>query len=429
MPNSICSPRARGANSIMAVKFETAYGTPPSGNYMQLPFVSHSLGEEFGLIEDDMLGTGREGLDPVPDAITNAGDLTVPVDVRAFGHWLALFLGNPAANPVAAASAGMTIQMLKQPDVNSTITINGVAFTAKASGATGAQFNIGATLAETVANLVAVLEASSNSSVTPASYAAASGATKFTITHDTPGRGGNSFTVAAQAAFNAKIPTATLTGGCVKHVFSSGATCLPSAAIEFGQPDIGQYDMNYGVVGNTLRIGMSRSGSLSAALGLIGKGSTEAQTSAAGTPGAVEIDRFAQATGSIVKDGVSLASVKGASVGFSNNMEPVDSITEDQRIEGVDPGLFRASGEITTLWRDSVLDDAAIAREPVSLEFGWKFGNYRLTFKVPRVFLPKPKRSVTGPGGIQRTYNWQASGEGVAAMLTVELVNDVETYA
>ena len=57
MPNSICSPRARGANSIMAVKFETAYGTPPSGNYMQLPFVSHSLGEEFGL----PIGTNVEG--------------------------------------------------------------------------------------------------------------------------------------------------------------------------------------------------------------------------------------------------------------------------------------------------------------------------------------------------------------------------------
>jgi hypothetical protein len=85
--------RARGANARLNVKFETAYGTPPSGNYIQLPFVSANIGPEQGLIESDLLGQGREGYDPTLDVINNDGDITVPVDARAFGHWLNLLLG------------------------------------------------------------------------------------------------------------------------------------------------------------------------------------------------------------------------------------------------------------------------------------------------------------------------------------------------
>lgn len=427
---TICSPRARGANAIMAMKFESAYGVPPAGNYWKLPYVSHSLGEEFGLIEDDLLGTGREGLDPSPDVINNDGDLTVPVDVRAFGYWLMLGLGLPAANSAAAAAASATITLLGQPDNNATITINGVVFTAKTSGASGAaQFNIGSSLADTVANLVAKLSAHTDTALTVATYAQVSGQAKFVITHGTSGLSGNAFTLAAQPAFRAKLPSATLTGGAVKHVFSSGGRCLPYASIEFGHPEIPSYEMNYGVGLNTMRIGLARSGSLVANLGLMGKGSTSSGISGAGTPVDVEIDRFVQARGRIMKDGVQLASINSGSIGFSNGLEKVDSIQPDGRIEGLDPGSFRCSGDIVSLWADNVMDDAAIAREPISLEYGWTFGSFGLTFKLPRVFLPRPKKSVTGPAGIQRTFNWQASGEGAGSMLTAELINDIADHA
>lgn len=427
MPNNHCSPRARGANAILAAKFEATYGVPPSGNYMRLPFVSSALGEEQGLIEDDLLGAGREGLDPTQDVINNDGDITVPVDVRAFGHWLTLYLGAPAA-PVAAAAASMKVTFLAQPVANATITVNGTAFTAKASGATGAQFNIGATLADTVTNLAAVLNASVVAGVAESTYAA-SGAV-LTITHDTLGLAGNAFTMAAQAGMNAKLPSGTLTGGAVKHVFSSGAQCLPSLSCEFGHPEIPAYDMNYGVLGNTLRIALQRSGLLNAQLGLIARGTLESTPATGG--GAVvdiEMDRFQQARGEILKDGVQLASVVSGSVGFTNNLEKVPSIMPDGRIEGADPGTFRATGESVVVWRDLIMDQVAGRKEAISLSYGWTLDSFSLKFIFPRVFLPKPKRSITGPNGIQRTYNWQASGEGVGAMMTIELVNDVASYA
>jgi hypothetical protein len=91
--------RARGANARLRAKFETVYGTPPSGNFIQLPFVSSNIGPEQGLIESDLLGQGREGSDPTLDVLNNDGDIVVPVDARGFGHWLNLLLG-PASTAV-----------------------------------------------------------------------------------------------------------------------------------------------------------------------------------------------------------------------------------------------------------------------------------------------------------------------------------------
>ena len=61
--------------------------------------------------------------------------------------------------------------------MNATITINGTAFTAVASGATGNQFNIGANLAATLTNIVTVLSASVVPAVQQATYTQTGGNT------------------------------------------------------------------------------------------------------------------------------------------------------------------------------------------------------------------------------------------------------------
>ena len=90
--------RARGANAKLAGAFETTYGTVPGSGFMPLPFVRSTLGPEQGLIEDDLLGNGRESYDPVKDVVVNDGQVVVPVDLRNFGWWLKLLLGNPATS-------------------------------------------------------------------------------------------------------------------------------------------------------------------------------------------------------------------------------------------------------------------------------------------------------------------------------------------
>jgi hypothetical protein len=80
--------RAYGANAQLLGKFETVYGTPPTGNYIKFPFVSSDLGSEQGLIASDLLGQGRDPSQPIRDVIRVEGNVVVPVDLRNFGHWL-----------------------------------------------------------------------------------------------------------------------------------------------------------------------------------------------------------------------------------------------------------------------------------------------------------------------------------------------------
>lgn len=312
--------RPLGINAVMAAAAETTYGQVPASNFFKLPFVSHNLGEEQPLIEDDQLGFGREGLDPVYDVITNDGDLTVPVDLRGFGFWLRQIFGAPV--------------------------------------------------------------------------------------------------------------TASPGAGKYAHTFTSGAAVLPSTSIEIGNPDLPGYSVNYGAVVNTLKIGLARSGMLNAVLSLIAQGETAPQAaSAAGALTGRQGPRFAQATGSIKIDGVTAATIVSADFGYSNNLDKVEVIREDGRIGGVDPGAAKASGSMQVRVADLGLFNKSVGKVPVALSFGWTLeGGFTLIFTLPRVFLPKPKRPISGPKGIMTAFNWQASG-ATAAQLTAVLTNDVASYA
>lgn len=312
--------RPLGINAVMAAAIETSYGLTPAATFFKLPFVSHGLGEEQPLLEDDQLGFGREGLDPTYDVITNDGDITVPVDLRGIGFWLRQTFGAPITTPGAAG--------------------------------------------------------------------------KFT------------------------------------HTFASGAPLLPSTSVEFGNPDMPIFSTHYGAVVNQLKIGMARSGMLNAALSFIAQGETDpGDISAAGALTVLQGPRFAQATGAITIDGVTAASIVSADIGYSNNLDKVEVIREDGRIGGVDAGVSKGSGTIRTRFTDRALFNKARSKTPVALTFGWKMdGGYTLLFSLPRVFLPKPKRVISGPKGIMADFNWQASGKN-GAQITAALTNDIASYA
>lgn len=417
--------RGRGANARLHGKFETTYGTPPGGNYIQFPFVTFNLGPEQGLIESDLLGQGREPQDPTLDVVNNDGDATVPVDVRYFGHWLRLYMGDPVS--AAAGSASGTITFSAQPAADSTVTINGVVFTFKASGATGNQVNIGANLAATMTALATALNGSADPSVDDATYVG--GATTLTVTHDTAGLAGNAFTLAAGVGSNGTVSGATLSGGTMSHTFTSGEDALPSMSLEGAMPDVPSFEMNYGARGNTMRFELSRRGLLNAVLGLIGKGAAApALVTGSGTPTTMAVARFAQATGEIKKDGVQLGSVVSATMAYSNNLDKVETIAPDGEIEDADPAMAMASGNITVRFKDHSLLDLATGRDPLELTYGWTFEDFSLLFTMERVFLPKPKRPITGPGGIQASFDWQGAGTD-GHVLTAVLVNDVAAYA
>ncbi len=228
-------------------------------------------------------------------------------------------------------------------------------------------------------------------------------------------------------AMGAPVTTGT---GPYEHVFTSGATALPLMLVEIGHPEIPTYAKHLNCRLNQMRIAMQRQGLLNAVCSLIA--TTEADpanaTAAGVAPTVLAAQRFAQATGSVLKDGVQLAGVVSAELTMSNNLDPVETIKADGRIEDSDPGMFGAMGSITVRFQDLALLNAATSGDPIELEFGWTLGDASLVFNLPRVFLPKVKRPVEGPRGIQASFNWQSSGADGHA-LTATLTNEVAAYA
>ena len=87
--------RAYGSSAHLLMKRETAYGQAATGNYIRTPFNRCNLGSEQGLIDDPVLGQGRDPLAPLQDVINDEGDIVVPVDPRYLGLWLTGLFGDP----------------------------------------------------------------------------------------------------------------------------------------------------------------------------------------------------------------------------------------------------------------------------------------------------------------------------------------------
>jgi hypothetical protein len=315
-------PRAIGANSKLHMAVEAAYGTPPSGDWRLMPFVSCDLGAEQPFIDADVIGLApnRDVAPPFRDVVTVQGQAVVPVDLEFIGDWLRLLLGPPTTSGIG-------------PDY--------------------------------------------------------------------------------------------------EHVFVSGAAVLPSASIEIAYPDVPNFDVIAGVRADTFEIDFSPSGAATATVGLIGQGSTRSGSSSAGTPTTRGYTAFNKAQGAIKRNGSSLAQITGGSLSFTNGIEVVRTIRNDLRIEGADPGLARATGQVTSRFADTLLLDDATGNAAIELEFEYRISDTRrLTVTLHEAYLALAKTPIQGPAGVQATFDLRAAYNGAAGcMMTVTLRNGVQSYA
>ena len=311
--------RSYGANATLAGKLEATYGTPPTGDYESLPFVSSSLGAEQGLIPSDVLGQGRDPVEPIRDVIRVEGDVVVPVDLRSFGFWLELLLG---------------------------------------------------------------------------------------------------------------APVTTGTEDPWTHVFKSGEDDLPSATLQIAHPKVPAFFLVSGLRVGSMALEFQRSGGAAATIALIGQGEARFVASQAGTPTTRPFTRFNQFQGPVKRNGTPLGNVTAARLTYSNNLEPIEVIRDDGRIDGVDPTVAALTGTIEVRFADTSLLAAAEDHDALELEFAYSMAaGRRLTLTAHEVYLPKPKQQISGPGGVQASFDWQAArDETEAVMLTVVLENDVEDY-
>ena len=230
-----------------------------------------------------------------------------------------------------------------------------------------------------------------------------------------------------KAAFGAPTTTGTTPK---THTFQSGNWTLPSMAIEVAMPEVPRFAMYAGCVMDQLSWQMSRSGLLTATARLIAQGEAIAATTAAGTPTALGLQRFGHFNGAITRNGTALGNVVSAEITYANNLDRIETIRSDGRIDGADPSIAALTGRIEVRFADQTLVTQAINGEACEMEFAYVLpSGESFTFTVHAVYLPRPRIEISGPQGVQATFDWQAARDStVGRMCTATLVNDVETY-
>lgn len=122
-------------------------------------------------------------------------------------------------DPGRRATGSITFSV--NPSADDTITLNGTAWTFKASGATGEQVNIAGSLSATLSALKTALNASVETQTAKCTYEV--NGTKLFVTYDTRGTTGNAFTLAASAA---TVSGATLSGGAAAAGSAAALTLI-----------------------------------------------------------------------------------------------------------------------------------------------------------------------------------------------------------
>ena len=230
-----------------------------------------------------------------------------------------------------------------------------------------------------------------------------------------------------KAAFGNPVTTGTTDK---THTFTSGNWNLPSLSIETAMPEVPRYAMYSGCVLDQISWQMQRSGLLTATAKLIAQGEAIATSTAAGTPTGWNLQRFGHFNGAIKRNGAPLGNIVSADITYANNLDRVETIRSDGRIDGADPSIAALTGKIDVRFADMTLMDQALNGTASSLEFSYTISaNVSLTITAHAVYLPRPRAEIQGPQGIQASFNWQAAFDANAGrMCTITLKNTIGSY-
>ena len=223
----------------------------------------------------------------------------------------------------------------------------------------------------------------------------------------------------------------TTTGvGPYTHEFTSGNWTLPSLSIETGMPEVPRFAMYSGCVLDQLSWQVQRSGLLTATARLVAQGETVATTTSVGTPAELGLKRFGHFNGAISRNGSALGNVVSAEITYSNNLDRIETIRGDGRIDGADATMAALTGRIEVRFADSTLVAQAINGEACEMEFAYVLpSGDSFIFTVHAVYLPIPRIEISGPQGVQASFDWQAAkATSPARMCTATLINDIEAY-
>ncbi len=214
------------------------------------------------------------------------------------------------------------------------------------------------------------------------------------------------------------------------HTFVSGGTTQVSATIEIGYPDLGAYFLCKGCVVASMQFSVGRSGAPQATLQIMAQNEVKSGSTVDASPDTLTLTRFHKFQGNIKRNGSSLANLVSGDLTYANSAESVETVRADDLVEAIDFGMSKLSGSLVARFAATTLHDDAVAQTAIDIDYIWTIdSNNSLTLATQSAYLPRAKRSISGPGGVEATYAWQGaldSGEG--EMLEVVLKNTKATY-
>ncbi len=401
--------RAYGADATLLAARETSYGVLPLTGWRSLDFKSTDLSSSQPLGEDPLLGRGRNSQDPYRGLVTDEGQLEIPLDLRGTGFWLTALFGDPTTTAVAATgSIAFSAQPARhqhdhhqwrrldlrrrhahrQPDRDR-----------RHARRDADQRRGGAERQRLAPGRRRHLRHQRRHD--------AHGHPR----HGRPGRQrlharrlGQQQRHRLRADAQGRRPPPCLGQ---RRRRRSRATRSRSAIRKLVTP---VFFRHLGTVAESLAFEMGQEGPANARLQLVAQGEETASATADATPDSFALKRFSQGRGFIRRGGAPLAGVTGGNLTFSNNLERVRVIREDGKIQAADPTFASAQGQLTVRFDGQTLVSEASDGEPVALDYGFSMvEGWELKLELFRVFLPKPKYSVSGPGGVEASFDWRAA--------------------
>lgn len=229
-------------------------------------------------------------------------------------------------------------------------------------------------------------------------------------------------------------PVTTGTAGNFTHVWKSGLFALPVYTLELQTPRLDhtrRIDQVLDLMANTMQLQFATGGVERATFGMMAAKVNKLTESGAGTPGGAPAPgtRLLRKARTITVDGNAVARIVGGSLTYSNNLDPQTYLQNE--VQEVDEGLSTLTGSLDLRFDTDTLMDKAAAGTPVGISTAWAIdANRSLTIAANTVRLQRTGLSITGPAGIQQSF--QVRGEKTpadGAMLAVTLKNQTESYA
>ncbi len=225
-------------------------------------------------------------------------------------------------------------------------------------------------------------------------------------------------------------PVVTNNLGDYTYSFTSGKS-LDHGYIETGFPLMPEYTGHLGLKMESMTFPFQREGTPQVNMVLHQQGEAVNSTSQVTTT-LPDLARLLASSfqGAIKMNGAAIASVQSGEVTIANGLDPDLTIRSDGKVDGYDDGVQSVKGRFQVRYQTGAVKTAVDARTAVELEFSYQVSaTQALIITLHEVKLPKPVNEISGPGGVNVTYDF--SGEKDAALgksFTIVLKNQIADY-